>query len=143
LSLTQILAEKTVFVQALDIKTKHLFYTLFSKMQGILGGLRRHKLCLANNLRNSKMNLTQTILNLNRAIFYSICTDLLGIMDPRKSSTYPRVCLRFSRILMHQDLSTSLRKKSLNLGLKEIRGSVIKGLRYAQSCSSGHPAFLF
>jgi hypothetical protein len=61
LSLTQILAEKTVFVQALDIKTKHLFYTLFSKMQGILCGLRRSKLCSAKNLRNSKMNLTQTI----------------------------------------------------------------------------------
>jgi len=40
----------------------------------------------------------------------------LRIKDPRKSSTYPRVCLRFSRTLMHQDLSTSLRKKSLNLG---------------------------
>ena len=40
MSLTQILAEKTVFVQALDIKTKHIFYTLFPKMQGILGGLK-------------------------------------------------------------------------------------------------------
>jgi len=26
-------------MQDLDIKTKHIFYTLFSKMQGILGGL--------------------------------------------------------------------------------------------------------
>jgi len=55
----------------------------------------------------------KTTLNLNQAIFYSICTDLLRIKDPRKSSTYPRVCLRFSRTLMHQDLSTSLRKKLL------------------------------
>jgi hypothetical protein len=40
----------------------------------------------------------------------------LRIKDPRKSSTYPRVCLRFSLTLMHQDFSTPLRKKSLNLG---------------------------
>ena len=63
-----------------------------------------------------RVKILKPDLNLNRAIFYSICTDLLRIKDSRKSSTYPRVCLRFSRILMHQDLSTSLRKKSLNLG---------------------------
>jgi hypothetical protein len=35
----------------------------------------------------------------------------------RKVSTYPLVCLRFSQTLLHQDLGTFLRKKSLNLGL--------------------------
>jgi enoyl-CoA hydratase len=53
-------------------------------------------------------------------IFYSICADLLRIKASQKSSTYPRVCLRFLQILMHQDLSTYLRKKSLNLGLREV-----------------------
>ncbi|MEA3417140.1 MAG: hypothetical protein U9R02_13500, partial [Thermodesulfobacteriota bacterium] len=43
--------------------------------------------------------------------------DLLRIKDSRKSSTYPRVCLWFSQTLMHQDLGTYLRNKSLNLGL--------------------------
>ncbi|MEA3415719.1 MAG: hypothetical protein U9R02_06105, partial [Thermodesulfobacteriota bacterium] len=41
---------------------------------------------------------------------------LLRIKDSRKSSTYPRVCLWFSQTLMHQDLGTYLRNKSLNLG---------------------------
>ena len=54
---------------------------------------------------------------LNWAVFYSICTDLLRIKASQNSSTYPRVCLRFLQILMHQDLSTYLRKKSLNLGI--------------------------
>ena len=58
--------------------------------------------------------------NLNWAIFYSICADLLRIKASQKSSTYPRVCLRFLQILMHQDLSTYLRKKSLNLGLNKL-----------------------
>ena len=34
----------------------------------------------------------------------------------QKSSTYPWVCLCFLRTLLHQDLGTSLRNKSLNLG---------------------------
>jgi hypothetical protein len=45
------------------------------------------------------------------------CTNLLRIKDLRKVSTYPLVCLRFSQTLLHQDLSTFLRKKLLNLGL--------------------------
>ena len=53
---------------------------------------------------------------LNRAIFYSTCTNLLRTKDLRKVSTYPLVCLRFSQTLLHQDLGTFLRKKSLNLG---------------------------
>jgi len=40
----------------------------------------------------------------------------LRIKDLRKVSTYPLVCLRFSQTLLHQDLGTFLRKKSLNLG---------------------------
>jgi hypothetical protein len=40
----------------------------------------------------------------------------MRIKDLRKVSTYPLVCLRFSQTLMHQDLGTFLRKKSLNLG---------------------------
>ena len=55
--------------------------------------------------------------NLNRAVFYSICTNLLRIKDLRKASTYPLVCLRFSQTLLHQDLGTFLRKKPLNLGI--------------------------
>ena len=49
--------------------------------------------------------------------FYSICTNLLRIKALQKSSIYPRVCLRFVQIFLHQDLSTYLRNKSLNLGL--------------------------
>ncbi|MEA3416566.1 MAG: hypothetical protein U9R02_10505, partial [Thermodesulfobacteriota bacterium] len=45
---------------------------------------------------------------------------LLRIKDSRKSSTYPRVCLWFSQTLMHQDLGTYLRNKSLNLGYKMV-----------------------
>jgi hypothetical protein len=40
----------------------------------------------------------------------------MRIKDLRKVSTYPLVCLRFSQTLLHQDLGTFLRKKSLNLG---------------------------
>jgi len=51
----------------------------------------------------------------------------LRIKDSQKSSTYPWVCtprafpaghLWFSQTLLHQDLGTSLPKKSLNLGNK-------------------------
>jgi hypothetical protein len=45
----------------------------------------------------------------------------LRIKDLRKVSTYPLVCLRFSQTLLHQDLGTFLRKKSLNLGINFIK----------------------
>jgi len=73
---------------------------------------------------------------LNRAIFNSICTDLLRIKDSRNPSTYPWVCLRFSQTLLHQDLGTSLPQKSLNLGNKiawslllnkKIRAKIVPG----------------
>ena len=55
--------------------------------------------------------------NLNWVICGSIWTDLLRIKDSQKFSTYPRVCLRFSQILMHQDISAyfSSKKKMWNL----------------------------
>jgi hypothetical protein len=62
--------------------------------------------------------------NLNWAIFYSIRADLLRIKASQKFSTYPRVCLRFFQILMHQYLSTYLRKKSLNLGYSYVSSLV-------------------
>ena len=65
-----------------------------------------------------------TCMNLNLAIFYSTCTNLLRIKDLRKVSTYPLVCLRFSQTLLHQNLGTFLRKKSLNLGWRLLSGEV-------------------
>jgi len=40
----------------------------------------------------------------------------LRIKGLRKISAYPLVCLHFSQTLLHQDLGTFLRKKSLNSG---------------------------
>jgi hypothetical protein len=40
----------------------------------------------------------------------------LRIKGLQKSSTYPWVCLWFLQTLLHQDLDTFLRKKSLNFG---------------------------
>jgi hypothetical protein len=54
--------------------------------------------------------------SLNRAIFLSICTDLLRIKGSQKASTDPLVCLRLLRTLIHQDLGTPLREKSLSSG---------------------------
>jgi hypothetical protein len=49
----------------------------------------------------------------------------MRIKDLRKVSTYPLVCLRFSQTLLHQDLGTFLRKKSLNLGfIQKHRGLI-------------------
>jgi hypothetical protein len=53
----------------------------------------------------------------------------LRIKDLRKVSTYPLVCLRFSQTLLHQDLGTFLRKKSLNLGIKKIKNCSKKANR--------------
>jgi hypothetical protein len=65
-----------------------------------------------------------TILNqdkdLSRAIFFSICTEFLRIKGLQKASTDPWVSLRFLRTLLHQDLGTSLRKKSLSSGENKI-----------------------
>jgi len=65
---------------------------------------------------NGKEIIVFEKLSVKRSV-YSTCTNLLRIKDLRKVSTYPLVCLRFSQTLLHQDLGTSLRKKSLNLGL--------------------------
>ena len=53
---------------------------------------------------------------LSWAIFISICTNLLRIKGSQKASTDPLVCLRFLWTLLHQDLGTSLREKSLSSG---------------------------
>jgi hypothetical protein len=43
-------------MQDLDIKTKHIFYTLFSKMQGILGGQNFVRQQLVEFMDESYMN---------------------------------------------------------------------------------------
>jgi hypothetical protein len=49
--------------------------------------------------------------------FFEIASNLLRINGSQKASTDPRVCLRFLRTLLHQDLGTSLREKSLISGI--------------------------
>ena len=73
--------------------------------------------------------------------------------DLRKVSTYPLVCLRFSQTLLHQDLGTFLRKKSLNLGymlkliryihLNPLRAKIIPDLKSLDKYTySGHAAIM-
>jgi hypothetical protein len=45
----------------------------------------------------------------------AMLSNFLRIKDLQKVSTYPLECLGFSQTLLHQDLGTFLRKKSLNL----------------------------
>ena len=66
---------------------------------------------------NIKPKLSDFLLDLHRSLAHQESSKILDISTGMPVGDPDLFSGRFSRTLMHQDLSTSLRKKSLNSGL--------------------------